>query len=111
MQLALDLAAKASQQGDVPVGAIVLNSQGDIVGRGFNTREVNNDPMNHAEIVAMREAAIALDFEAAARLRDQLFEVRTALGEKPEQARGNTAAPKRPPGSAPMRRAGGKRGR
>ena len=51
------------------------------------------------------------DFEAAARLRDQLFEVRTALGEKPEQARGNTAAPKRPPGSAPMRRAGGKRGR
>jgi len=58
MQLALDLAAKASQQGDVPVGAIVLNSQGDIVGRGFNTREVDNDPMNHAEIVAMREAAI-----------------------------------------------------
>jgi len=58
MQLALELAAKASQQGDVPVGAIVLNSQGDIVGRGFNTREVDNDPMNHAEIVAMREAAI-----------------------------------------------------
>ena len=58
MQLALDLAAKASQQGDVPVGAIVLNSQGDIVGRGFNTREVDNDPMNLAEIVAMREAAI-----------------------------------------------------
>ena len=59
MQLALDLAAKASQQGDVPVGAIVLNSNGDVVGRGFNTREVDNDPMNHAEIVAMREAAIA----------------------------------------------------
>ena len=59
MQLALDLAAKASQQGDVPVGAIVLNSDGDVVGRGFNTREVDNDPINHAEIVAMREAAIA----------------------------------------------------
>ena len=59
MQLALDLAAKASQQGDVPVGAIVLNSNGDVVGQGFNTREVDNDPMNHAEIVAMREAAIA----------------------------------------------------
>ena len=58
MQLALDLAAKASQQGDVPVGAIVLNSQGEMVGRGFNTREVDNDPMNHAEIVAIREAAI-----------------------------------------------------
>ena len=59
MQLALDLAAKASQQGDVPVGAIVLNSNGDVVGQGFNTREVDNDPMNHAEIVALREAAIA----------------------------------------------------
>ena len=59
MQLALDLAAKASQQGDVPVGAIVLNSNGDVVGRGFNTREIDNDPINHAEIVAMREAAIA----------------------------------------------------
>ena len=59
MQLALSLAAKASQQGDVPVGAIVLNSNGDVVGQGFNTREVDNDPMNHAEIVALREAAIA----------------------------------------------------
>ena len=59
MQLALDLAAKASQQGDVPVGAIVMNSLGKVVGRGFNTREVDNDPMNHAEVVALREAAIA----------------------------------------------------
>ncbi len=55
---------------------------------------------------AMREAAIALDFEAAARLRDQLFEVRTALGEKPTQARGGDLVPKRPPGSAPVREAG-----
>ncbi len=59
MQLALSLAAKASQQGDVPVGAIVFNSNGDVVGQGFNTREVDNDPMSHAEIVALREAAIA----------------------------------------------------
>ena len=59
MQLALERAAKASQLGDVPVGAIVLNSNGDVVGRGFNTREVDNDPMNHAEIVALREAALA----------------------------------------------------
>ena len=61
--------------------------------------------------IAMREAATALDFEAAARLRDQLFEVRTALGEKPAQARGESKAAKRPPGSAPMRRPGGRRGR
>ena len=59
MRLALDLAAKASQQGDVPVGAIVLNSNGEVVGRGYNTREVDDDPMNHAEVVAMREAATA----------------------------------------------------
>ena len=59
MKLELDLAAKASQQGDVPVGAVVLNAHGEIVGQGFNTREVENDPMNHAEIVALRQAAIA----------------------------------------------------
>jgi tRNA(adenine34) deaminase len=59
MKLALDLAAKASQQGDVPVGAIVLNPNGEVVGQGFNTREVDNDPMNHAEVVALREAAAA----------------------------------------------------
>ena len=59
MRKSLELAAKASQQGDIPVGAIVLNSDGHVVGLGFNTREVDNDPMNHAEIVAMREAAIA----------------------------------------------------
>lgn len=61
--------------------------------------------------VAMREAAAAFDFESAARLRDQLFEVRTALGQAPSEARGNAVAPKRPPGSAPRRRAsGGRRG-
>jgi len=60
--------------------------------------------------IAMREAAVALDFEAAARLRDQLFEVRTALGDRPQQARGSEAAPKRPPGSAPMRGGGAPRG-
>ena len=57
MREALTLAAKASQQGDVPVGAIVLNPAGEIVGRGFNTREIDNDPMNHAEVVALKSAA------------------------------------------------------
>jgi tRNA(adenine34) deaminase len=59
MRKSLELAAKASQQGDIPVGAVVLNPAGEIVGRGHNTREVDNDPMNHAEIVAMRESANA----------------------------------------------------
>lgn len=57
MREALALAAKASQQGDVPVGAIVLNPAREIVGRGFNTREIDNDPMNHAEVVALKSAA------------------------------------------------------
>ena len=56
MRMALDLAAKASQQGDVPVGAIVLNSNGDVVGRGFNTREIDDDP--HA-LKSSAEAAIS----------------------------------------------------
>jgi tRNA(adenine34) deaminase len=59
MREALELAQKAANQGDVPVGAIVLNPAGEIVGRGHNTREVDNDPMNHAEVVALRQAAKA----------------------------------------------------
>ncbi len=59
MREALELAKKAASQGDVPVGAIVLNPAGEIVGRGSNTREIDNDPMNHAEVVALRQAAKA----------------------------------------------------
>ncbi|MEI6109337.1 MAG: tRNA adenosine(34) deaminase TadA, partial [Actinomycetes bacterium] len=59
MREALELAKKAASQGDVPVGALVLNPAGEIVGRGSNTREIDNDPMNHAEVVALRQAAEA----------------------------------------------------
>jgi tRNA(adenine34) deaminase len=59
MRRALQLAASASQQGEVPVGAIVMNPAGQIVGEGFNTREQDRDPMNHAEVVALRMAAVA----------------------------------------------------
>ncbi|MEP6831973.1 MAG: excinuclease ABC subunit UvrB [Gemmatimonas sp.] len=55
----------------------------------------------------MREAAIAMDFESAARLRDQLFEVRTTLGDSARVARGVEVVKKRPPGMAPIRGAGG----
>jgi len=54
----------------------------------------------------MREAAIAMDFESAARLRDQLFEVRTTLGDSARMARGVEVVKKRPPGMAPLRGAG-----
>jgi excinuclease ABC subunit B len=55
----------------------------------------------------MREAAIAMDFESAARLRDQLFEVRTSLGDNARSARGVEVVKKRPPGMAPLRGSGG----
>lgn len=57
MLAALDLARKAALAGDVPVGAVVLDAEGRIIGRGFNTREAGGDPLAHAEIIAMREAA------------------------------------------------------
>ena len=57
MQAALSLAKVAGDSGDVPVGAIVVNEAGEILGSGQNLREKNNDPTAHAEIVAMRKAA------------------------------------------------------
>lgn len=60
MQQALELAKKALGSGDVPVGAIVVNQDGIIIGTGYNEREANNDPTAHAEIVAIRSAAARL---------------------------------------------------
>jgi tRNA(adenine34) deaminase len=60
MRLALDVARIAPQSGDIPVGAIVINSEGVVIGKGFNEREANNDPTAHAEIVAIRAAASRL---------------------------------------------------
>lgn len=57
---ALELAARASAAGDVPVGAVVVDEQGAIIGRGLNRREVERDPTAHAEVVALREAAAAV---------------------------------------------------
>lgn len=60
MRLALDVARIAPDTGDVPVGAIVINSDGVVIGKGFNEREANNDPTAHAEIIAIRNAATRL---------------------------------------------------
>jgi tRNA(adenine34) deaminase len=60
MRLALAEAERAMQTGDVPVGAIVVDATGSIIGTGRNRREVDRDPTGHAEIVAMREAAARL---------------------------------------------------
>ncbi len=55
MQTALGLAQKALPK-DVPVGALVLNPQGQVIGEGWNTREENSDPLGHAEIMAIQSA-------------------------------------------------------
>ena len=56
MRIALQEAEKALVKEDVPIGAIaVLN--GDIIGRGYNKREAEQDPTAHAEMIAMREAS------------------------------------------------------
>ena len=57
MQQAISLANEAAVHDDVPVGALVVNEQGDVLGTGHNYREESNDPTAHAEIVAMRDAA------------------------------------------------------
>lgn len=60
MQQAISLAKEAATKGDVPVGAIVVNDAGTIIGIGANLREQDNDPTAHAEIVAIRNAASRL---------------------------------------------------
>ena len=57
MQQAISLAKEAGLKGDVPVGALVVDDSGKIIGQGANLREQENDPTAHAEIVAIRNAA------------------------------------------------------
>ncbi|MEI6407342.1 MAG: tRNA adenosine(34) deaminase TadA [Actinomycetes bacterium] len=59
MAKAIAIAQEALQSNDVPIGALVINTQGEIVGVGRNRRLQDNDPTAHAEIVALREAARA----------------------------------------------------
>uniref|UniRef100_UPI0040497D19 tRNA adenosine(34) deaminase TadA n=1 Tax=Candidatus Planktophila sp. TaxID=2175601 RepID=UPI0040497D19 len=60
MQDAIAIASSATSTGDVPVGALVINKDGIVIGKGSNEREANNDPTAHAEIVAIRNAASRL---------------------------------------------------
>jgi tRNA(adenine34) deaminase len=60
MRRALDLAWRAAECGEVPVGAVVFRDD-RVLGQGYNLRETLHDPTAHAEIVALREAALRLD--------------------------------------------------
>ena len=57
---ALALAREAAQHGDVPVGCVIADAEGRIVGRGRNRREERGDATAHAEVEAIREACAAL---------------------------------------------------
>jgi tRNA(adenine34) deaminase len=58
MHQALEEAALAPSTGDVPVGAVVLDPTGRVIGRGRNEREARGDPTAHAEMIALRQAAV-----------------------------------------------------
>jgi len=57
MQQALLLAKEAANHCDVPVGAIIVDENGAVIGRGKNERVKNNDPLAHAETVAIKDAS------------------------------------------------------
>ena len=59
MREALTEARAALATDDVPVGAVVLDRHGEVIGRGRNRREADHDPTAHAEVLAIREAAEA----------------------------------------------------
>jgi len=57
MARAIELAREAASEGDVPIGAVVIDSAGAVIGEGSNRRERDGDPTAHAEILALRAAA------------------------------------------------------
>jgi tRNA(adenine34) deaminase len=60
MAIALAEAADAAAAGDVPVGAVVLGPDGALISRRHNERELRQDPVAHAELLAIQDAATAL---------------------------------------------------
>jgi len=56
MRMAVDLARQAGDHGEIPIGAVVVDPQGVVIGRGSNAREADHDPTAHAEVLALREA-------------------------------------------------------
>jgi tRNA(adenine34) deaminase len=61
MQRSIELATNAGAAGEVPVGAIIINPDGEIIAEGENRRERDHDPTAHAEIMAIRSAGAALN--------------------------------------------------
>ena len=60
MDQALRLAEEAGREGETPIGAVIVDRHGLVIGRGRNRREEDRDPLGHAELIAIREAAEAI---------------------------------------------------
>lgn len=61
MRHALELAARAGARGEVPVGAVLVDAAGEVLGEGWNQPIAGHDPTAHAEIMALREAAARVE--------------------------------------------------
>lgn len=57
MKQALQLAQKSFDLGEVPVGAVIVNPEGELIGSGYNYKEKANNPLGHAELMAISEAS------------------------------------------------------
>ena len=60
MEYALALASRAAEEGEIPVGCVIADADGNIIGRGGNKREESHDATHHAEIEAIREACSSI---------------------------------------------------
>lgn len=60
VRLAMVEARTAPAHGDVPIGAVVIDAEGAILGRGSNARELTSDATAHAEVLALRQASLSL---------------------------------------------------
>lgn len=61
MRGALEQAKLAGARGDIPIGAVIVTDQGEVIARAGNSRELLKDPTAHAEILALREAGMKLN--------------------------------------------------
>ena len=87
MRLALAEAERAALAGEVPVGAVVIRGE-EVVGRGHNRREIDADPLAHAEFLAIRQASDEvgwLEADGMHALRDPgaVRDVRRCVGQQP----------------------------
>lgn len=61
MQLAFEQARKAEAKGEVPIGAILVAPEGQVIGEGYNRRELDQDATQHAEMMAIRQGCEKLN--------------------------------------------------